>query len=67
MSERKMSKYSLPVNGICKFTNEIFPFWGCVFHGCGKCNKNKDSNGKLKKLNCLEKIFKSCKIHRRNN
>ena len=53
MSERRVTKYSLPVDGFCESTNEIFEFQGCVFHGCGKCNTNRDSNGNLKKLNCF--------------
>ena len=61
MSERRVAKYSLPVDGFCESTNEVFEFQGCVFHGCGKCNTNRDSNGNLKELNILAKIFKSCK------
>ena len=55
MSERRVTKYSLPVNGFCESTNEVFEFQGCVFHGCGKCNTNRDSNGNLKELNCFGK------------
>ena len=55
MSERRVAKYSLPVDGFCKSTNEVFEFQGCVFHGCGKCNTNRDSNGNLKELNCFGK------------
>ena len=55
MSERRVTKYSLPVDGFCESTNEIFEFQGCVFHGCGKCNMNRDLNGNSKKLNCFGK------------
>ena len=59
MSERRVSKYSLPVDGFCVSTNEIFEFQRCVFHGCGKCNTNRDSNGTLKELNCFGKNIQS--------
>ena len=55
MSERRVTKYSLPVDGFCESTHEVFEFQGCVFHGCGKCNTNRDSNGNLKELNCFGK------------
>ena len=55
MSERRVTKYSLPVDGFCESTNEVFEFQGCVFHGCGKCNTNRDFNGNLKELNCFGK------------
>ena len=55
MSERRVTKYSLPVDGFCESTNEVFEFQGCVFHGCGKCNTNRNSNGNLKELNCFGK------------
>ena len=55
MSERRVTKYSLPVDGFCECTNEVFEFQGCVFHGCGKCNTNRDLNGNLKELNCFGK------------
>ena len=61
MSERRVTKYSLSVDGFCEFTNEVFEFQGCAFHECGKCNTNRDSYGNLKELNCFGKIFKSCK------
>ena len=61
MSERRVSHYLLTVNDFCKYTNEIFEFQGCVFHGCGKGNANRDSNGNLKELNCFGKLFKCCK------
>ena len=55
MSKRRVTKYSLPVDGFCESTNEVFEFQGCVFHGCGKCNTNRDSNGNLKELNYFGK------------
>ena len=62
MRERRVTKYLLPVDGFCESTNEVFEFQGCVFHGCGKCNTNRDLNRNLKELNCFGKNIQ--KLHK---
>ena len=57
MSDRRVAKYLLPVDGFCESTNEIFEFQECIFHECGKCYTNRDSNENLKELN--RKLLKS--------
>ena len=32
--EQRLGQHNLPVDGICKRTNTVFQFHGCLFHGC---------------------------------
>ena len=42
MGEKRVSKYSLPVDGYCSSTNRENQFDGCCFHGCEKFSTNRD-------------------------
>ena len=53
MGEKRVSKYSLPVDGSCSSTNRVYQFDSCFFHGCKKCSTNRDYSGNLKETNSL--------------
>ena len=38
MGERRVSTHSLPVDGFCQESNQVFQFLGCFWHSCTDCN-----------------------------
>ena len=53
MEEKRVPKYSLPVDGYCSSTNRVHQFDRCFFHGYEKCSTNRDYSGNLKETNSL--------------
>ena len=47
MGERRVSKYSLPVDGYSEEQNTVYQFLGCFFHSCDKYNTNRNADGTL--------------------
>ena len=43
MGEKRVSKYSLPVDGYSNEQNTVYQFLGCFFHSCNRCNTNRKS------------------------
>ena len=56
MGERRMSKYSLPVNGYSKEQKTVYQFLGCFFLSCDRCNNNRNSDGSLEETHPLKNI-----------
>ena len=50
MGEQRVSTHSLPVNGFCQESNQVFQFLGCFWYSCTDCNTNRNSDG------CLQEI-----------
>ena len=53
--EKRVLKFSLPADGYCSFTNEVYQFDGYLFHGCEKCSTNHNYFESLKAANFLTK------------
>ena len=51
MEEKRVSKYSLPLDGYCFYTNQVNQFDGCFFHGYEKYITNRDHSHDLKETN----------------
>ena len=56
MGERRVSKYSLPVDGYSEQQNTVYQYLGCFFHSCDKCNTNRNSDGSLEVMHPLRNI-----------
>ena len=56
MGERRVSKYSLPVDGYSEQQNTVYQFLGCFFHSCDRCNTNRNSDGSLEETHPLKNI-----------
>ena len=56
MGERRVSKYSLPVDGYSEQQNTVYQYLGCFFHSCDKCNANRNSDGSLEVMHPLRNI-----------
>ena len=56
MGERRVSKYSLPVDGYSEQQNMVYQYLGCFFHFCDKCNTNRNSDGSLEVMHPLRNI-----------
>ena len=56
MGERRVSTHSLPVDGFCQESNQVFQFLGCFWHSCADCNTNRNSDGSLQEIHLVKKI-----------
>ena len=56
MGKRRVSKYSLPVDGYSEKQNTVYPFLGCFFHSCDRCNTNRNADGTLQETHSLKNI-----------
>ena len=56
MGERRVSTHSIPVDGFCQESNQVFQFLGCFWHSCIFCNTNKNSDGSLQEIHPVKKI-----------
>ena len=59
MGERRVSTYSLPVDGFCQESNQVFQFLDCFWHSCTFCNNNRNSDGFLQEIHPVKKILHS--------
>ena len=68
--EKKLTQYSLIVDGFAPATDKVFEFDGCFQHGCDKCSANPDGspkevhplNGKTYELLRQETLNKTKKL-----
>ena len=56
MGKRRVSKYSLPVDGYSEQQNTVYQFLGCFFHSCDLCNTNRNSDRSLEETHPLKNI-----------
>ena len=56
MGERQISTHSLPVDGFCPESNQVFQFLGCFWHSCVFCNTNRNLDGSLQEILRAKKI-----------
>ena len=56
MGEKRVSKYSLPVDGYSEERNTVYQYLGCFFHCCDKCNTNRNADGSLQVTHPLKNI-----------
>ena len=56
MGEQRVSTHSLPVDGFCQESNQVFQFLGCFWHSCTDCNTNRNSDGSLQEMHPVKKI-----------
>ena len=56
MGERKVSKYSFPVDGYSEQQNIAYRFLGCFFHFCDQANTNRNADGTLQETHPLKNI-----------
>ena len=66
MGERRVSKYSLPVDGYSEEQKTVYQFLGCFFHSCDRCKTNQNvfkgmcffqnANGSLEETHPLKNI-----------
>ena len=56
MGKRRVSKYSLPVDGYSEEQKTVYQFLGCFFHSCDQCNTNQNSDGSLEETHPLKNI-----------
>ena len=57
MGEKRVSKYSLPVDGYSEQQNTVYQYLGCFFHSYDKCNTNQNSDGSLEVTHPLKNIL----------
>ena len=57
MKERKVSKYSLPVNGYSEQQITVYQYIGCFFYSCNECSTNRNADGILQVTLPLKKIL----------
>ena len=56
MGERRKSTHSLPMDGFCQESNQVFQFLGCFWHSCTICNSDRNSDGSLQEIHPVKKI-----------
>ena len=56
MAEKRVSKYSLPVDGYSEEQNTVYQFLGCFFHSCDRCNTNQNADSSLEETHLLKNI-----------
>ena len=56
MGERRVSSHSLPVDGFCQESNQVFQFLGCFWHSCTVGNTNRNLDGFLQEIHRVKKI-----------
>ena len=56
MGKRRVSTHSLPVDGFCQESNQVFQFFGCFWHSFVFCNTNRNSDGSLQEIHSIKKI-----------
>ena len=56
MGERRVSTHSLPMDGFCQESNQVFQFLGCFWHSCSVCNTNRNSDVFLQEIHPVKKI-----------
>ena len=56
MGERQVSTHSLPVDGFCQGSNQVFQFLGCFWNSFTVCNTNRNSDGSLQEIHPVKKI-----------
>ena len=56
MGEKRVSKYSLPVDGYSEQQKTVYQFLGCFFHPCHRCNTNRNADGSLEETHPLKNI-----------
>ena len=57
MWKRQASTHSLPVNGFCQESNQVFQFLDCFWHSYTVCNTNRNADGSLQEMHPVKKIF----------
>ena len=57
MGEKRVSKYSLPVDGYSEEQNTVYQFLDCFFHSCDRCNTNRNSDSSLEETHPLKNIL----------
>ena len=56
MGEQRISTHSLPVDGFCQESNQVFQLLGCFWHSCTDCNTNRNSDSSLQEIHPVKKI-----------